>query len=90
MQLTKEELKQLKNKVERIPGFEEKIGARLENISFGFNDPYLSIYGDFFMDDLNNFDNYDYIDIVATIYDEDNDIMVSDSTPIFKNQFFKI
>ena len=67
-----EELKGLKDVVERIPQFEEKLGVRLENISFSITEPYFNIHGDFFMDELVNFDNYRQIEIFTTIYDEDN------------------
>ena len=87
MQLTKDELKGLKNIVERIPQFEEKIGVRLENISFSNTEFDFNIHGDFLMDELDNFDKYFSIDIWATIYDQDNDILASESTTIFKEDF---
>lgn len=87
MQLTKEELKGLKDVVERIPQFEEKLGVRLENISFSITEPYFNIHGDFFMDELVNFDNYRQIEIFTTIYDEDNFILASKRTTIYKEDF---
>lgn len=87
MQLTTDELKELKDIVERIPQFEEKLGVRLENISFSNTEFDFNIHGDFFMDELDNFDNYFSIDIWATLYDQDNDILASESTTIFKDDF---
>lgn len=86
MQLTKDELKGLRNVIERIPQFEEKLGFKLENISFSIDEPYLNIHGDFFMDDLNNFDVL-RIDIFATIYDQDDFILASENTEIYKEDF---
>ena len=86
MNLTIDELKDLRNVVERIPQFEEKLGVKLENISFSIVGMFLEIHGDFLMDNLNNFDAQ-HIDISATVYDQDNFILGADHVTIYQEDF---
>lgn len=84
MKLTKEELKELQNNVERIPQFEEKLGLKLENISFKCEEEGFTIFGDLYVD---NMDDYDYIIINATLYDKDNNIIDSAGASILNGNF---
>lgn len=72
MVLTDDEIKQIKNSIERIPQFEEKLGIELKNISVKVEDDAITVYGEFFMEDTKG-NNWAYLD--CTLHDDENRIV---------------
>lgn len=92
MELSKEEVKELINCIERIPQFEEKLGINVENLSIKAEENSVRIFGDFFMEDdkkekfVEQYNTY-FLKLFATFYDVDNNIIDSTHTVIELNRF---
>lgn len=76
------------NNTERISSFEEKLGIKIENLSVKVEiyeqDCYISLMGDFFME---NYDTERLVELYATCYNKDNEILETEHTYIDLNNF---
>ena len=83
--------KELKNKIERIPSFEDKLGIRYDNISIITDDNpdmnYIDIVGDMIEMDRKKISKEVSINTKVTIYDSDNDIIFTGEDSISSDDF---
>lgn len=92
MEISKDEVKELINSIERIPQFEEKLGINIENLSVKADETSINIIGDFFMEDdkkeefIEQYNTY-FLKLFATFYDIDNNIIDSNHTVIELDKF---
>lgn len=90
--IQKETINKLKNKIEIIHSFEEKMGIKYDNISFIIektynNDSVLYILGNIVEVDESKYSDKYSIDTIVTIYDNDNDIIATNDDSIDVSSF---
>lgn len=84
MTLSNDDIKQLRNSIERIPQFEEKLNVRLDNLSLKADNNSITVFGEFFMEDIGG---HDWAVLHSTLHDENNTIIDRRETTIDLSSF---